>query len=389
MPPDAAIRRQVQEIPSSLIRDVANYGMDLRDKGVEIIPLWFGESDLTTPAFIRETAKQSLDAGETFYSQNRGIPQLRAAIADYLSTLYGVAIDAERITATSSGMSAILLIMETLIDPGDNVVMQGPIWPNCRDVVHILGGEVRFANVELTGERWTLDLDKVFAQTDARTRAIMINSPSNPTGWMMTAEEQRQLLEFCRARGIWLIADEVYDRIVYDRPHAPSVLELATPEDPVISINSFSKSWCMTGWRLGWVAAPARLGEEFGKIVEFNWSCAPVFAQRAGITALKDGEAFVEEARAHYRQGRDLVYERLAAHPRVRIARPDAAFYAFFGIDGMTDSLAFVKALMEQGRVGLAPGAAFAGSGEGFLRLCFASARETLEAALDRLEAAL
>ncbi|MDJ0949659.1 MAG: pyridoxal phosphate-dependent aminotransferase [Alphaproteobacteria bacterium] len=383
------VRRQVHDIPSSLIRDVANYGMGLRHDGAEITPLWFGESDLATPGFIRDAAKASLEEGETFYSQNLGIPPLRAALAKYLTELYGVAIAEQRVSVTSSGMSAIMLIMETLIDPGDNVVIAGPVWPNCRDAVNIMGGETRFANVALEDDRWQLDLDRMFALVDDRTRAIFVNSPNNPTGWMMTVEEQRAVLDFCRARGLWVIADEVYDRIVYDRPHAPTFLQIAEPDDAVIAINSFSKSWCMTGWRLGWLVGPPRLSQEFGKIIEFNWSCAPVFVQRAGVAALQGGEEFVAWARDYYRQGRDLVHQRLAGNARVRIARPEAAFYAFFGVEGMTDSVAFAKQLIDRGGVGLAPGAAFAGGGEGFLRLCFASAPETLSAALDRLEEAL
>ncbi len=380
-----AVRARVAELESSKIREVADLGMD--DDG--IIPLWFGEGDLPTPDFVIEAAKRGLDAGDTYYTENQGVPRLRETIARYVSSLYGAEVGVERVTVTASGMAAIMIVAQTLIDAGDNVVVVTPIWPNCRETVHIMGGEARAVELNLGDGGWTLDLDRLFGAVDERTRALYINSPSNPTGWMMTAEEQRQVLDFARERGIWVVADEVYDRIVYDRPRAPSFVELAAPDDPVIAINSFSKSWCMTGWRLGWITAPAAMGELFGKLIEYNYCCAPGFAQQAGIAAITQGEPFVAELVDHYRRGRDLVYQRLSGHRRVRLARPEAAFYAFFAVDGMTDSTALAKRIVREHRVGLAPGAAFGPGGEGHLRLCFASAADTLSRALDRLDGAL
>ena len=381
----APVRQRVLDIPNSLIREVANPNLGRDD----VIPLWFGESDLTTPGFIREAAKAALDAGQTFYGQNEGDPALRQALATYLSGLYGRQVATDRITVTASGMTAIFLLMETLIDPGDNVVAQTPVWPNCREAVHVMGGETRPLNLEFAADGWRLDLDRMLDLVDDRTRAIMFNSPSNPTGWIIAEAQLAELVSFCRERGIWLIADEVYDRIAYDRHHAPSVVEFAGPEDPVISINSFSKSWCMTGWRVGWLVAPARLQPLFGKLIEFTWSCANAFAQRGAIAALGDGEPFIAMQTERCRQGRDIVAQRLLARPDVRFALPPGAFYAFFSVAGMTDSLGFTRALIEEAGVGLAPGPAFGEGGEGWLRLCFANAPEILTDAMDKLEAAL
>jgi aspartate/methionine/tyrosine aminotransferase len=381
----ARIRRGIAELPSSKIREVANLGIGRQD----IIPLWFGESDLPTPDFIVAAAKRALDGGHTFYAANRGIPPLREALAKYLTNLHGVSVTADRVTVTASGMAAITVVTQALVDPGDNVVLTSPLWPNCRESVHIMGGETRVVELEMAEHGWTLDLDRVFDRVDARTRALFINSPSNPTGWMMPHDQQREILGYCRDRGIWIVADEVYNRIVYDGRHAPSFISLAEPDDAVIAINSFSKSWCMTGWRLGWLVGPARLGPVFEKLIEFNFSCAVAFVQHAAIAAIEQGEPFIAESVTRYRHARDMVHERLSNLDRVRIALPKAAFYAFFAIDGMADSTAFAKGLVETHGVGLAPGTAFGPGGEGHLRLCFASAPATLSQALDRLEDAL
>ena len=381
----APLRPLIARFPGSRIREVSDAGF-----GIEgVIPLWFGESDRSTPAFICEAATRAMTQGHTFYTPNRGIPELRQTIAQYVSGLRGRPIGADRVSVTASGVSAIMLVMEALVDPGSSVALVGPIWPNCADSVTALGGEVRRVPLEPTPQGWRLDLDRLFDACDDTTRAIFVNSPGNPTGWLMKAEEVRAILAFCRKRRIWAIGDDVYDRLVYDRPVAPSFLDLAGPEDPVIAINSFSKAWCMTGWRLGWLVAPPAFGEVIGKINEFNVSSATTFVQHAGITAIRDGEPFVAEIVAQYARARDLVVQRLGAMPRVRLVRPEAAFYAFFTVDGMSDSLAFAKHLIAETKVGLAPGIAFGQEGEGWLRLCFATSLARLGEAMDRLEPAL
>jgi aspartate aminotransferase len=354
-----------------------------------VIPLWYGESDVITPEFIRQAAKEAIDRGETFYTHKRGIPDLRNALADYLSGLYGRRIDMDRVTITAAGMNAIMVLMELVVEKGDNVVTLSPAWPNGSATAHIMGAELRQVVLDREQGRWKLDLDKLFDTADENTRMFFINSPNNPTGWMMTSEEQKALLDFCRKRNIWILADEVYHRIVYNSNAAPSFLEIAEPDDPVLISNTFSKAWAMTGWRMGWVTAPAALGDIIGELVGYNTSGVPTFLQPAAAIALRKGEPFVREMVERCRTGRDIVAHHLAEIPRVRYLPPEAAFYAFFEVAGMTDSLAVAKRLVQEGGVGLAPGSAFGAGGEGHLRLCFAQAPALLEEAMARIKRVL
>lgn len=377
------VRPVIEATPFSKIGQVAMAGMG----DPEVVPLWYGESDLPTPGFICDAAAAALRAGHTFYTFKRGIPELRQAIAAYLTGLYAKPVAAERVIVTSSGMSAIMLMVQALVEPGDNIVIVAPVWPNINDAVTALGGEGRAVALTATeAGGWQLDLERLFAACDGRTRAVFVNSPGNPTGWTMRPEEQASLLAFTRRRGLWLLSDEVYHRLVYDgRPAAPSLLDLAEPEDRVVVINSFSKSWAMTGWRLGWMVAPPEIQDVADKIVEFNTSCAPPFLQHAAVAAITRGEGVVADMVARCRVGRDLLVQGLQRFPRVRLAAPDGAFYAFCRVEGMSDSLAFAKEVLARCKVGVAPGAAFGPAGEGHLRLCFASAPERLATALERL----
>jgi aspartate aminotransferase len=377
----APVRPFTDTLIGSRIRALANTGLGRRD----IIALWFGESDRTTPAFINEAAKRALDQGHTFYTLNRGIHELRAAIATYITRLRGRSMGEDRITVTASGVSAIMLVMQALVDPGDNVVMVTPLWPNCGEAVRMMGGEPRRVALQPGLAGWHLDLERLFAACDSRTRAIFVNSPGNPTGWMMSAEDLAALLDFCRKRRIWAVGDDVYERIVFDRPRAPSLLDFATADDPVISVNSFSKSWCMTGWRLGWVVTPPALGEQLGKFNEFNISGATSFVQHAGVAAIEQGEGYIAEMVADYSRSRELVVQRLNGFKRVHLTRPQGGFYAFFTVDGLSDSFTAAEQIFRQTSVGLAPGIAFGPEGEGFLRLCFATNQARVSEALDRL----
>ena len=376
------LRPEIEGLGESLIRAIAEDNMG-RDG---VIPLWFGEPDTPTPDFIKQAAVRALEANHVFYTQNRGIPPLREAIAGYAARLHDRPMETERITVTASGMSAIMLTSQAIVAPGDNVVAVGPIWPNCVETVHVMGGETRIVPLEATdGGGWRLDLDRLFDAGDDRTVAVMVNSPSNPTGWVMGAGEQRALLDRCRERGIYVVADEVYVRLAFDAPRAPSFLDIAEPGDRVVAINSFSKSWSMTGWRLGWLTHAAGLGDAFAKLNEYNLASPTTFVQHAGITAIEQGDGFIDSLVERYRRNRDLVVQRLGAMRRVRLPRPDGAFYAFFAVDGMTDSLGFARELIETTGVGLAPGRAFGEAGEGRLRLSFAAEADTLSQALDRL----
>jgi aspartate aminotransferase len=386
----APIRPDIEAMEDSRIVEVWKLGFGIPD----VIGLWVGEGDLPTPGFICDAAAAALQRGETFYAQKRGIPELRQALIDYHRRIYGIALADDRIAVTTGGMNAMMLAMQTMVGPGDNAVCVTPVWPNIFATAEIMGAAVRHLPLAPTPTGWQLDLDRLFAACDGRTRVIYVASPGNPTGWVMSRAEQQAVLDFARRRGLWILADEVYARLIYDgdvtgRLAAPSFLELATPDDPLVVVNSFSKAWAMTGWRIGWMVMPARLTAVVDKLLEFNTSGSQPFLHRGCVAALEQGESFVAEMVARYRAGRELVLQRLGGMRRVRIVRPEAAFYVMFGVDGMADSLAFAKRLVHAARVGLAPGSAFGPGGEGHLRLCFAASGERLSAAIDRLEPAL
>ncbi|HEX9789319.1 MAG TPA: aminotransferase class I/II-fold pyridoxal phosphate-dependent enzyme, partial [Kiloniellales bacterium] len=266
-----------------------------------------------------------------------------------------------------------------------------PVWPNIVSAIRIVGGVDKPVRLDPLPEGgFALDLDRLAAAIDGRTRGVFIASPGNPTGWVMSAEEQRRVLDLCRARGVWMLADESYARFVFDgqarnRAAAPSFLEVADADDALIVINTFSKTWAMTGWRMGWLTVPDSFSPVLDKLIEFNTSGAPHFLQYACITAIQEGEPFVAEMLARCRAAGTLVHDRLAALPGVRLAKPRGSFYAFFAVEGLTDSLAYAKRLLEETGVGLAPGSAFGPGGEGHMRLCFASTADKITQALDRL----
>jgi aspartate/methionine/tyrosine aminotransferase len=378
----AIARSAVQALMASQIREVANEGMDDPD----ILPFWFGEPDEVTPAFIRDAGAASLARGETFYTQNFGIPQLRGAIAAYVSNLHRATADAN-IAVTASGMSALMLAVEALVAPGDRVVVVTPLWPNLVEIPKILSADVACVPLAFAAGAWTLDLDRLLAALRPGTRMVMINSPNNPTGWTLTRAEQQAILGHCRRHGIWLVADDVYERLYYrdDAPAAPSFLDLAAPEERVIAINSFSKSWLMTGWRLGWMVAPSALMPDLGKLIEYNTSCSPAFVQHAGLAAITRGETAVAHTRARFHAARDFLVRELEQLPRIEVAAPAGAMYAFFKVDGLTDSLAFCKRLVHEAKLGLAPGSAFGPEGQGFVRWCFAADQVRLSDGVTRL----
>ena len=366
------LRPVIDDLPASKIREVANAAMDRSD----VLAFWFGESDETTPPFIRDAAVASLAAGETFYSHNLGLAELREAIARYVSSLHPP-IGSDRVAVTSSGVSALMLAMQALVGAGDEVVAVVPVWPNLTAQPAILGAHVtRFALEPDADGEWRLDVAALCSAVTRRTRVLLVNSPNNPTGWTLAHDEQHALLEHCRSTGTWIVADEVYERVFFDddrRGAAPSFLDIADPDDRLIVVHSFSKSFLMTGWRLGWLVVPPGAAPSFAKLIEFNTSCAPVFVQRAGLAALANATNFVPGLIERLRGCRDTLLPLLRAIPGVRVATPRGGLYAFLRPPGSDDSLAFAKRLVRDVGVGIAPGAAFGPEGEGWLRWCFAS----------------
>ena len=384
---DLHARGAIRALRASQIREVANAGMGDPD----ILPFWFGEPDEVTPTYIREAAVASLAAGETFYTQNFGIPELRETIATYLSRLHRP-IAPDNIAVTASGMSALMLAVEALVSPGDRVVCVTPLWPNLTEIPKILGAEVVRVPLEFGASGWTLDVQRLIAALTPGTRVVMINSPNNPTGWTLDREGQAAILAHCRRHGIWIIADDVYERLYYADARtlsAPSFLDVADAGDRVVSTNSFSKAWLMTGWRLGWIVAPSALMPDLGKLIEYNTSCSPVFVQRAGVVAIRDGEPTVLRTVDRFREARDFLVGQLARLAGVQAALPPGAMYVFFRVGGAADSLTFCTRLVREARLGLAPGSAFGPEGQGFVRWCFAAAQDRLAEGVHRLEAFL
>jgi aspartate/methionine/tyrosine aminotransferase len=386
------IRAAIEQLPASLIREVANAGLGRTD----VLPFWFGESDEVTPEPIRAAAAESLARGETFYSHNLGLPELREAIAAYATALHRP-VAASRIAVTSAGVSALMLAMQMLLGAGDEVVAVVPVWPNLTAQPAILGARVtRVALAPDAQGAWRLDLPALLARVTPATRVLLVNAPNNPTGWTLGAAEQQAMLEHCRRTGTWIVADEVYERLAFDVPAggaAPSFLDLTEPDDRVVVVHSFSKSFLMTGWRLGWLVLPEAAMPAMGRLLEFNSSCAPVFVQRGGLAALAMADTLVPRVVAHLRLCRDRLVGGLQALPGVRVGAAPGGLYAFFRAEGHPlagDSLALARHLVAAHGLGLAPGAAFGPEGEGWLRWCFASRDPArLDDGLARLRAAL
>ncbi len=375
-------RDSVRALRSSKIREVANVGMGRKD----VLPFWFGEPDEVTPEFIRRAGIDALEAGDTFYTQNLGIPPLREVLAAYVSRLHRPT-SADQIVVTNSGMSALMIVTQALAGPGDRVVIVTPVWPNLVEIPKIMGAQAVTVALDFTSAGWTLDLGRLLDALTPETKLLIINSPGNPTGWTLDRASQQAILDHCRRNGTWILADDAYERLYFDGGEgeaAPSFLDIAEATDRVVSANTFSKSWLMTGWRLGWITAPVELVTGLGTLIEYNTCCAPGFVQRAGIVAVEKGEPVVAHTVERIRRARDFIIPRLNAIEGIEAASPPGAMYAFFRVAGLKDSLDLCKRLVTDAGIGLAPGAAFGPEGEGFIRWCFATEIARLEQGLER-----
>jgi aspartate/methionine/tyrosine aminotransferase len=373
-------------VPRSRIRELAEIAMTMDG----VLRLYFGESNLPTPEYIKQAAVRALADGFTFYTENAGLPSLRRALAANYQRLHSVELDpASEIVVTASGVQALNLGIRCVLNPGDEAIALTPAWPNGSSSIMMANAAVRQIPHPLCGERYVIDFDALEAAVTPRTRLLLYTSPSNPLGWVATDAEQQGLLEFARRHKLWLMADEVYDRLYYGGERlgdpVPSILRKATREDAVMVVHSFSKSYCMTGWRVGWLVARRDLAAKATQLNEFIISHAPTFAQKAGETALAEGEPELARMLERLKENRDLCLEALRGVPGVTVPKPDGAFYLFPRVDGLTDSFAFCRGLLEETRVGLAPGVAFGEGGEGSFRICYAAERSILEPAMDRL----
>ncbi len=375
------IRANALAAPSSGIVEVFDYG---RNKP-GLLPLWVGEGDLPTPAFITDAAKKSLAEGETFYTYQTGIPSLREAIAAYLTELYAKPVTAERIFVTSGGMHALQIAITLAAGPGDEVIIPSPAWPNFVGAVAVSGATMCEVPMRFGNAGWQIDIEAIAAAVTPRTRLIVINSPANPTGWTASVEELSAILELARKHGLWIIADEIYGQFYYEGARAPSFRDLMSAEDRIFFVQTMSKNWAMTGWRVGWLEAPQALGQTIVNLIQYSSSGTAVFAQRAAEAAIRGGEAFVREQVDRAARNRNLLVEAFSRVPRFRFAPPQGAFYLFFGVDGITDTRKLAFHLIDEANVGLAPGTAFGAGGQGYLRLCYLRRTEDIAEAAERL----
>ena len=376
-------QRVAPRFSPSLIRELANAAMGRED----VLPFWFGESDQSTPSFISEAAIASLRGGETFYSENLGRLYLRQAISAYLTDLHQHPIGTDRVAVTASGNSALMLASQLLVEPGDRVVTVTPLWPNAVEIPKVVSGRVTCVSLEVQDGRWTLPMEKLLQALTPGTRMLVLNSPNNPTGWTIQHLEQLAILEHCRRYGIWILADDVYERLVYTdgMRSAPSFLPLADDHDRLIVINSFSKAWSMTGWRLGWMVVPPSILADLAALLEYNVSCVSEFSQRAGTIAMQQGEPYVLKLRAELGDTKTKLSAALRRLPRLAVPQADGAMYLFLRVAGEEDSLRLAKRLIEEVGLGLAPGRAFGPEGEGWLRWCYAAEWKKIESGIERL----
>ena len=378
----SALRAPAREAPDSGIVDIMNYGR----QRAGVMPLWAGEGDLPTPAFIVEAAAQALAAGETFYTWQRGIPELRGELARYHTTQYGRPFSADEFFITGSGMQAIQIAFAMTAEAGSEVIIPTPAWPNAAAAAGIVGARAVEVPMQFGNAGWTLDLDRVAAAINERTRVLVVVTPSNPTGWTATHDELRALLALARRHGLWIVADETYSRFWYgDGPRAPSFFDVMAPDDRILFVNTFSKNWAMTGWRMGWIVANPSLGQVVENLIQYSTSGVAQFMQRAGVVALAHGEDFVRQQVSRARTSRDIACDIIGSIGRCRFTVPQGAFYLFFSVDGETDMQALARRLVDEAQAGLAPGTAFGGGGERFIRLCFARDPKQIEEACTRI----
>jgi aspartate/methionine/tyrosine aminotransferase len=378
-----SLRSEARLAPESGIVAVANYG-----RGREgLIPLWAGEGDLPTPSFISDAAARGLSAGETFYTWQRGIPELRVALARYHERHFGRSFSDQEFLVTGGGMQAIQLALQATAGAGDEVIYLTPAWPNFPGAAGVAGAKPVAVRLDQSDNGWTCDVDKIEAAVTERTTAIFLNSPSNPTGWTADIETLKAILDLARRKNLWIIADEIYALFYYGGARAPSFMDIMEDEDRILFVNTFSKNWAMTGWRIGWLRVHPSLQQTFENLIQYSTSGVAQFMQRGAIAALEHGDEFLASQVERAQQARDLVCGILGETGRARIIAPQGAFYLFFSVDGIDDSRSAAFEIVDKANVGLAPGTAFGEGGQAFFRLCFHRRLDQLEEAATRLAA--
>ena len=379
------LRNCVENLSRNPGAEIIRYGRNRKD----VLSLAQGEGDSPTPEFIMDAAQKALSEGKTFYSAVLGHDEFRQEIANYYERIYKLTLPTNRIFITGSGTTAMHIALTALLDEDDEVVAVTPIWKNLLGAIELAEARIREVALDENDGHWSLDTNKLFDAVTQKTKVILITTPSNPTGWVMESEQIREVLEFARANGIWIVSDEVYGRLTYDRPHAPSFLEFAEPDDKLFTVNSFSKAWAMTGWRLGWLVGPANADDAVRDIAIYDNMGPPNFTQYGAMEAMRHGEAFIREQLDLWQSNMDLLFERFEAIEEITAQRPQSSFYAFFRVKGKENCMDFARELIDEVGLSLAPGCSFGQVGQGYMRLCFAVSRPKLEEALDRLESAV
>lgn len=377
-----ALRPEAVSTPESGIVRVMNHA---RNSGKAVIPLLAGEGHLPTPEFIREAANASLARGETFYTYQKGLPELREALKSYHLRHFDRNLPTERFIVTGSGMQAIQLTIQAISGAGDEVIVPTPAWPNFAAALGIMGTKPVTVPMQFQNNSWSLDLESMEQTITPRTRAIFINSPCNPTGWVASLDTLIRLLAMARKHNLWIIADEVYSRFFYAGTRAPSFYDIMDDDDKIVFVNTFSKNWAMTGWRIGWISAPPALEQVFENLVQYSTSGVAAFMQHAAISALNEGDSFVTSQVTSCKLGRDILCDALEATGKTKFERPSGAFYLFLGLDKISNTNELGIQLVDEVGLAMSPGEAFGDNGAGFLRLCFARDHDDLRAASRRL----
>lgn len=379
-----ALRPEAVSTPESGIVRVMNHA---RNSGKEVIPLLAGEGHLPTPEFIREAANASLARGETFYTHQKGLPELREALKAYHLRHFDRDFPRERFIVTGSGMQAIQLAIQAIAGAGDEVILPTPAWPNFAAALGIMGTKPVSVPMRFENSAWSLDLEAMERAITPQTRALFINSPCNPTGWVGSEATLKSLLALARRHNLWIIADEVYSRFYYAGVRAPSFYDIMEDDEKIIFVNTFSKNWAMTGWRIGWISAPAALEQVFENLVQYSTSGVAAFMQHAALAALNEGDSFVSSQVASCHIGRDILCDALEMSGKTRFERPQGAFYLFVGLEGFSDTNDLGIKLVDEVSLAMSPGEAFGDGGAGFLRICFARHHDELREASRRLNA--
>lgn len=376
-----SIRPEVLEVEASGIVEVAVYARTKEN----VIPLWVGQGNQSTPEFISKPTMESLAKGETFYGGDAGLFEAREALAAYYKKQFGANWSPASFFITGSGMHAIDLALRATAGAGDEVIYLSPAWPNFVGCSSLAGIHPKAVELEFGDNGWSLDVEKIKDAITPKTKALFINSPSNPTGWTADIETLIAIRDIARENGIWIIADEIYSRFYYGGKRAPSFIDVTEADDRIIYVNSFSKNWAMTGWRLGWIAVNPALGPIIENLIQYSNSGAQTFLQRGAVAALNEGDAFVQSYVDLAAKNRDILCTKLLATGKVKLVPPQGAFYLFFGIDNITDTRQAALKMVDDIAVGLAPGSAFGKGGEHFFRLCFLRDQSVIEEAADRL----